>query len=284
MAEIRPLTNCSIKTIHNAFLQAFSDYSIPFQLQQHKLEYLLHRRRFEPSLSYGAFVGDSLVAFTLNCMGTWNGLPTAYDTGTGTIPQYRRQGLGAAIFEASIPAIKAAGMQQYLLEVMQDNVRAIELYRAFGFGVVRELDTYYTPNDIIAKKLLPKGYHMETLSQFDPKLCSLWSVEPSWQNANQSILRAWHSMTGCGVYAPTGEIVGYALLTTATGDVPQLAVASGHRRMGIATALLAHLKGHTNATNLRLANVDSAYEPFFMFAANAGMLPGPKQYEMLLQC
>jgi ribosomal protein S18 acetylase RimI-like enzyme len=283
MAEIRPLTNCSIETIHKAFLQAFSDYSVPFQLQQHELEYMLHRRGFEPSLSYGAFAGDSLVAFTLNCTGTWNGLPTAYDTGTGTIPQYRRQGLGAAIFEASIPVLKMAGMQQYLLEVMQDNTRAIELYRAFGFGVVRGFDTYYTSKDTIATRPLPVGYHMETLSRFDPELRSLWRIEPSWQNANHSILRAWQSMTGRAVYAPNGEIVAYALLTPATGDVPQLAVASGHRRMGLATALLAHLKGHTNAPNLRVANVESSYEPFSFFATQSGMLPGPKQYEMLLR-
>lgn len=283
MAIIRPLTNCSIENIHRAFLQAFADYSVPFQLQLHEMEYMLHRRGFEPSLSYGAFDGGTLVAITLNCIGTWNERATTYDTGTGTIPQYRRQGLGAAIFDACIPALKMAGMQQYLLEVMQDNKRAKKLYENVGFEIVREFDTYYASKDSLSMGTLPGGYYIETLSQFDPALSSFWSIEPSWQNANHSILRAWQSMVGRAVYAPNGEMVAYALLTPATGDCTQLAVAPQHRRMGIATALLTDLKTFTNVANIRMANADSSFAPFVMFAAKVGLVPGPKQYEMLLQ-
>ena len=42
---------------------------------------------------FAAFENDEIIAFTLNGIGTFNGIPTAYDTGTGTIKQYREQNI-----------------------------------------------------------------------------------------------------------------------------------------------------------------------------------------------
>lgn len=283
MADIRSLEHCPIEVLHAAFTRAFADYVVPFCLQQHELEYMLHRRGYVPSLSFGAFAEGELVAFTLNCVRHWNGLPTAYDTGTGTVPEYRRQGLAAAIFNAAIPELKRAGVQQYLLEVMLANTSAVELYKGLGFQVTRELDYYSTPKEgLRAASRAGDRYSIREVTPDAPQREAMWGIQPSWQNSTDSVTCAWTGMRCWGAYFGD-ELAGYAILTPATGDVPQMAVAAHHRRSGVGSLLLATLVANCNTPNLRIANLDSAYAPFREFATHTGMLPGPKQYEMLLQ-
>ena len=55
------------------------------QLNAEQLRAMLTRRGFDPTLSFAAFDGAQIAAFTLNGIGNFNGVPTAYDTGTGTL-------------------------------------------------------------------------------------------------------------------------------------------------------------------------------------------------------
>jgi len=105
--------------LFEAFQEAFKGYEM--QLTQAELLKMLHRRGFTPKLSFGAFSGEKLVSFTFNGTGSFNNILTAYDTGTGTIEEYRGKGLASRIFEYSIPHLKSAGISQYLLEAIQSN-------------------------------------------------------------------------------------------------------------------------------------------------------------------
>ena len=120
--QIKSLSQTDFSTIFKAFKQAFADYEL--QLNEIQLQTMLKRRGFNPDLSFAAFDNDEIVSFTLNGIGNFNGIPTAYDTGTGTLKEYRGQGLATQIFEHSIPYLKEAGIQQYLLEVLQHNTKA----------------------------------------------------------------------------------------------------------------------------------------------------------------
>ncbi len=99
--------------------QAFADYE--FQPNAEELRTMWKRRGFDPELSFAAFEGSTIVAFTLNGIGTFSGIRMAYDTGTGTLPAYRGQGLATKIFNYSIPYLKEANINHYLLEVLQHN-------------------------------------------------------------------------------------------------------------------------------------------------------------------
>jgi ribosomal protein S18 acetylase RimI-like enzyme len=78
------------------------------QITPDELRTMLRRRGFDPALSFAAFDG-CIMGFTLNGTGTFGGVPTAYDTGTGTLPEYRGRGLATQIFETSLPHLRAAG-------------------------------------------------------------------------------------------------------------------------------------------------------------------------------
>ena len=90
MIDIRTLEGVSFDTLCNTFNQAFSNYGTP-PMTTEAFTTMLERRGFVSEHSFGAFHNDKLVSFTFNGIGTHLNKKTAYDTGTGTIEEYRGQ-------------------------------------------------------------------------------------------------------------------------------------------------------------------------------------------------
>lgn len=184
MEIIRSLANTSIPELYAAFDAAFSDY--PRRWTAAEFEYDLKRRGYTPELSFGAFDDDKLVSFTLNATGIFNGIPTAYDTGTGTLQAYRGKGLASKIFEVAAPCLKEAGIQQYLLEVLQVNDAAISIYKKAGFTISRSLN--YFIQDISELNIKPPNPATsitirEIDLQYKTAMQQMWDFIPSWQNS-----------------------------------------------------------------------------------------------------
>lgn len=116
--EIRSLEHIDFDTLFEGFSNAFSDYEIHFD--KNEVQFMLIRRGYVPHLSFAAFDNGKIVSFTLNGIGLFNGIPTAYDTGTGTVKSFRGRGIAGEIFKYSLPYLKEAGIRQYLLEVLQN--------------------------------------------------------------------------------------------------------------------------------------------------------------------
>jgi ribosomal protein S18 acetylase RimI-like enzyme len=238
METIRSLEKISNDMLFEAFQEAFKDYEM--QLSQPELLRMLHRRGFTPKLSFGAFSGEKLVSFTFNGTGRFNNIPTAYDTGTGTIEEYRGKGLASRIFEYSIPHLKGAGISQYLLEVLQHNSTAVSLYRRLGFEVSREFN-YFTESS--SKLRLPSidqdsDYTIlpADLTQKE-QMSSFWDNPPSWQNSFDAVERAPEDFLILGAYSDD-KLVGYCIFEPGSGDITQIAVEKRYRRKGIASLLL----------------------------------------------
>src|SRR3954467_14255981 len=106
MITVKRLHETSFDELYGAFNLAFQDYDRTWTRDE--FEKLLRRRGYEATMSFGAFDGDRLVSFTLNGAGLHNGKQTAYDTGTGTIKEYRGKGLATMIFNKSLPYFRQA--------------------------------------------------------------------------------------------------------------------------------------------------------------------------------
>ncbi|WP_300703922.1 hypothetical protein [Bacteroides sp.] len=78
MIEIKSFANIGFDVLFTAFEQAFAEYEV--QQDKVQLQRMLKRRGFNPNLSFAAFEGDKIVAFTLNGIGNYYGVRTAYDT------------------------------------------------------------------------------------------------------------------------------------------------------------------------------------------------------------
>lgn len=279
--EIKSLANTTFDELFAAFEQAFADYEIQIDKAEHLA--MLRRRGFDPALSFAAFDGDKIVSFTCNGTGDFYGTPTAYDTGTGTLKDYRGQGLATRVFEYSIPYLKEAGIVEYLLEVLQHNTGAVSVYRKIGFEVSREFYYFRTEAGLIRNETKHLDFPFD-LRPIDvavhPSIPSFWDFRPSWQNSLESIGRSPEGFVSLGVFA--GErLVGYCVFEPSSGDVTQIAVDREYRRKGIGSLLLDEILKLRLHDSIKVINTDTTCDPMTAFLKSKGMEPAGKQFEMI---
>ena len=282
---IRQLKGMSIDTLHDTFIRAFADYTEPFNLSLEQLKYMIERRGCNLDLSFGAFDKNELVGFILNGIGEWNGILTAYDTGTGVIKKYRQKGVATRLFGDSLPVLRDYNIAQYLLEVIRTNKKAYDLYVKAGFIVTREFDYYTFQKEAIeieGSKLNDK-FTIEEINNPDWKLFkTFWDFAPSWQNSIESINRKLDYFKILGIF-DNGRTVGYGVIEKDTGDIPQLGIDKEYRQKGLSTTLLNSLLHYSTSDVIKIINIEADYAPFKKFADSLNLTPGLGQYEMLLE-
>ena len=246
--------------------EAFSDYLVPLHFAAPFLRQMCRRRGVVLELSPAVFDGGRIAAYTLNALGTWNGVPSAYDSGTGVVPSHRRRGLARQLFDVSFPALRARGAEQMILEVLEQNDRAVALYRSLRFEVTRRLECWR----YAGAAALDSDAVEISIDDVPSEFCD---VAPSWQNSLQCLRRSDDDKR---VIALDG---GYVVVHAATGDLAQLAVDPARRRRGVGTRLLRHAAAVAEAP-LRILNVDARSGVIRKFLEAAGAEPFVAQLEM----
>ncbi len=278
--EIRNLEHTDFDTLFHGFEKAFADYEIHFEKAE--VYSMLKRRGYNPQLSFAAFDNGEIVAFTLNGTGTFNGVPTAYDTGTGTVKQYRGQSIAGKIFTYSIPFLKEACINQYLLEVLKNNQKAINVYRRINFEVTREFDCFRQTIEQIDNRKVNTDCIIEQVDTNSIKQAQHYcDFNPSWQNSMESIERGISELTCLGAFL-NGKMVGYCVFDVHTGDLSQMAVQSEYRRKGIASRLLQETLVRLETDFVKVLNIcsDNPTMPTFLQSKNIPL--ASKQFEMVL--
>lgn len=280
--DFRPLTGVPDEDLHACFLEAFSDYAVPVRTPLESFRANNALRGFAPALSVGAFDGGRLVGFVFNGRGEWNGLPTAYDLGTGLIPARRGGGVGSALAMECFALLKGAGMAQYLLEVLKNNAPAFNLYRKKGFGITREFACFRGPRAGLKERPAPAGAELRPLKLKDlRRAAALRDWEPSWQNSDAALRRFPGELALLGVFLK-GRLAGFGA-AKANGDIPQLVVKKALRRRGLGSLLLRGLAAALPPECERLSclNVDESDAAALAFLPALGLPQFAGQYEML---
>lgn len=279
--EIKSLEKTDFETIFKAFSQSFADYEM--QVNAEELKAMWKRRGFNPNLSFAAFEGENIVAFTLNGIGDFNGIKMAYDTGTGTLKEYRGQGLATKIFEYSIPYLKEANINHYLLEVLQHNTKAVSVYQNIGFEVTRELNYFVWSNENFNNEIkdIDTSCFIEKIDINNYLFVSdFWDFYPSWQNSFESIQRASEDFISLGAFVDR-KLVGYCIFEPNSGDITQIAVDKAHRRKGIASLLLQEVSKLNKNTKTKLINTDIACSSIVDFLKTKNIEITGRQFEMI---
>lgn len=283
MFNYKTLENTGIEVLHQTFIEAFSDYQVKTELPLWKFEGMLKRRGYDPKISIGAFENSALVGFILNAFRNWDGKPTAYDTGTGVISEYRRQGITSRMILNAKGLFKEKGIKQYLLEAIKSNTRAVRLYEKQGFEIKRNLLCFQMDKN---KYNPAAGFKVEHIQKIDPvdwkQLMTFWDFVPSWQNSIDSI-DAVYDMFIYSIVRLEGMIVGYGIIDKNTGDIPQIAVGKDYRHIGIASAIISDLMENTKSDNISILNIDSQSETLKHFLLKSGFKNHVDQYEMVLK-
>ncbi len=279
------LENTPVQTLHRAYQEAFKDFPSTKHVSLESFQDMLRRRGYDSGISLGAFEDSTqtLAGFILNGFRVWKGKRTAYDILTGTGPSYRRQGIADTMFEKLKVLLRQRDAEQYLTETKKDNTSAIELYKKQGFEIRRGLSSYilhrknHRKTTPAFKVECPAGIKQNEWERF----ASFWEFEPSWQNSIASII----AVQGTMMYALVrldDDIVGYGVLDTSTGDIPQLAVHKAYRRRGIAGNIVSVLFEKVATDQLSIFNVDDNCGSMNLFLSKSGFEKFLSQYEVVL--
>jgi ribosomal protein S18 acetylase RimI-like enzyme len=278
MITYRLLSAADLFAVYECFLEAFSDYQVDMRISQQQFEQRISRDGVKLEISAGAFDESRMIGFSLNATGMWQGRATAYDAGTGVIPAYRRQGIGKELFAFMAPPLKEAGMTQFLLEVLTGNESAIALYRKLGFVETRRLAVFRAQQPV-AKLVELDGVSIRRVEQPSWALFqSFWDGYPSWQNSIDAVERAASDAVIAGAYV-NEECVGYGVAFRPASSLMQLAVATGRRRMGIGSTILAALQQQV-AETLKVNNIDEEMKESLRFFEANGYKISLEQHEM----
>lgn len=273
-----------LQELYNAFIEAFSDYVIPFALTETQFRNHINLNAVDLDRTIGCFGDDRLIGFSLNGFGEWNGKRTVYDAGTGVLPNFRRQGVSKAMFEVMMPTFKGDGIEQWLLEVITSNNAAISLYEKLGFKIVRELAVLQCDGKINGPREMPRNIEIRQIETPDWALPRLfWDGETSWQNSTAAIERNRTNRNMLGAFTD-GKCVGYVVFSPKFGRVAQLAVDKDHRNRGIGSALMLAMQSTmADGFSPQIINIDKSLTTAMDFFKNRGFYENVSQYEMIMQ-
>ncbi|MBX2876105.1 MAG: GNAT family N-acetyltransferase [Saprospiraceae bacterium] len=268
--EIRSLAQTSLKDLIDCLLIAFEDYFVPMPKDLNYWADRFKAARVELALSYGAFVGDQLVGFIIHGIDQYKDLRTAFNTGTGVIPEYRGQQLVDQIYTYSIPLLQKDGIQQCALEVIQDNHRAIRVYERIGFSITRDF-------------LCFKGQLQQEPEELDIQQAPFEEVQClrrdhqlySWDNVNAAIQTAGSIYTTYRV-KNGGQDIGFFIVNPKNGYLAQYEASSEDFPSLLAAVQSIH-------PTVRINNVDKERAETILFLLAAGLDNHIDQYEMVMK-
>lgn len=273
---VKTLADIDIPQIAAAINQSFSDYIVPFQLNAEQLQYKIIQEDVNLDLSVGVFDGDALVGLMLHGLRKNNDNLVAYNAATGVIPTYRGKGLVGKMYDFLVPKIQELQVQKMVLEVIEGNEPAIKAYEKMGYSISRKLVCFSGTANVDDA---PKEISVKEAVEFQwNKWLSFWDIQPSWQNAVQSLE---NSKAICKVLEAflDGEPVGYLIYNANSKKVNQFAVSPSYRQKGIATALFSHLQQILDS-EMYVYNIDGASAACISFLKTLGLKEKVNQFEM----
>lgn len=280
--ECRFLSESYFEELHRAFLRAFADYVMPFDLTDVQFRNHIVLNAVDLERSVGWFDRERIIGFTLNGFGLWHGVETVYDAGTGVFPEFRRRGLSHKMFELMLPRFKADGYRQCLLEVITENHKAIGLYKKLGFDTTRTVSLLHCPNDMKFSEATIDGIELREINTPDWELLrTFWDGEPSWQNSTDAVDRSLTKKRFAGAFLD-GRCIGYIVYSVNVGRVAHIAVDKSFRRRGVGSLLMRSLAADTAKTFVpQVINIDRSIASAMGFFEELGFTEKLSQYEML---
>lgn len=271
----RLVSKNDFQKLYDAFCHAFSNYKVDFNLTPEEFDVRLHQKlNIDYGLSAATFDGDELIGFILHTANIYEGIPTAFNGGTGVIPGFRNQRTGEELYEYLLPKIAERSIPRILLEVIDSNEQAIRLYEKIGFTFRRKFLCYKLEDPIFfadlddATKEGNVGHINEDFADF----------EPSFVDSKNQLLKGSETVL---VVEHDNEVSGYVAFQPISGRISQIAISQSHRKQGLGETLI---KGVLNRTKKKLTviNVPEDEYGFQIFLSKCGFENQVNQFEMEL--
>lgn len=139
---VKDLGNTDFDELMDCFLMAFENYYVEMPTDRNYYWERWKNAKVDFELSYGMFDQEKLVGFIINAVDNRNAALTAFNTGTGVIPEYRGLKIVQSIYEYALPDLKRNGVVNCGLEVITNNEIAIRSYQSIGFEIIKKYKCY----------------------------------------------------------------------------------------------------------------------------------------------
>lgn len=252
--RLQSLSSVSLTELTQAFNKAFSDYFVPLQLSEEAMAVKLRSESIDLRYSIGAFEDNQLKGFILHGIDTWSGRRAVYNAGTGVVPACRGKGLTRQLYATIVPQLKAEGMVEHQLEVIEQNAPAIRVYEKVGFTRTRTLSCFKGKVEGAPDPAL--SFEEVTTPDFEAYRV-YWNYTPTWQNDSPAVELALDAHKIVEL-RKDGERVAYAIYAPASGRVKQYGVDPVHRRQGYGRQLFQYLSQKAGDRDVTLINVDDS--------------------------
>lgn len=254
--QIKSLTGIPVEKIQEAFVDAFSEYEVPIVMPLEKLKEMMVTRDLNPDWSVGCFDGEKLVGFILTGYREINEQKVCYDGGTGIIKTYQRKGIGELMLKTWIQKIKEKQIGSIVLEVLENNIPAINLYEKYGFTITRKLHCFEIEKQNL-QSVPDRGFEISVAipAKIIENEDKYRLFTPTWQNANRSILNVNENCTGVTLSC-SGRVLCNGYVHKTKGDIPQVGILEDWKQWGLESHLINELAKHTESNKLLVLNVE----------------------------
>ncbi len=264
-------------------MEAFADYAMDASgTTEESMMLRMAKNAVSFDASAGAYDGDRMVGFTLIGLDELGGELTAFDAGTGIVPDFRGRGLAKAMFDHALPELRNQGVQRFLLEVLQQNEPAIKAYEKSGFEIIRELKCFAVETASLRSLDAEPDTEIRPIAvETFRTLVSEADWVPSFENRFTVHAAIPSHVTTLGAF--DGETcVGVVTYCRDLNWLLSLLVVREHRRRGIGRTLLRALAARIPENRSRLAalNIDASDVGMQAFLSTVGFSPLVDQYEM----
>ena len=187
---VKNLSHASFDQIVDCFLRAFENYYVEMPTEKSYYAERWRAANVDFKLSYGLYDEGLLVGFIIHAIDHRFEKLTAFNTGTGILPEYRGNRLVKVIYDYALKDLSKNGVSKTVLEVIRENDKAIRSYKSVGFKLCKNYKCFAgkinTPKtqDVVIEKI-----DLENV---------LWSQLPnpeyySWDFQKETILKRNYS-------------------------------------------------------------------------------------------
>jgi ribosomal protein S18 acetylase RimI-like enzyme len=224
----RRLSECSLEDAAEGFTIGFSGYVVPMNVTVASLQLRIRRDHVDLDESRVYFDGEKPAGILM--IGRRGDLSRVGAIGMG--PTIRSKGFGRSVMLDAIEAAKARGDRKLILEVINTNERARDLYLSLGFVITRKLVGFDRSRTRAAPDVAPAEECEATAAA--GMLTRFADAGLSWQTDPRSFERLGPPLKG---FALDGSAA--VLLDDAAKDIRifGLAVDPAHRRQGLGRSM-----------------------------------------------
>lgn len=283
--HIQNTSDIAFAEIHEAFLEAYSDYTVPMYLSLEQFREMTIERCYDPERSLVMMDGNTIAAFWLIGRNESIEAATLYCLCVGTRPDWRRKGLADDLFHEMCRRAEFAQLKQIVLEVLTENIRAFNAYRKMGFTTRRKVQI--SRGSFTSFKIPDNKMQVEEVTLTDARkiAATLGDWTPTWQNSAGSMEQSPDNALCLSVH-DGDETVGLGCFVRSSGQIKQISTKQGQGKQNVSkadiTALLLTTIGQGREDEPRsYINIDTSDTEILNTLTDHGWQHPYAQYEMV---